>query len=221
VANTPGARFIDACVEGCAASHQALLAAVDAMEDSAFAEPSHLPGWTRAHLVGHLALNARSHVHLLACAARGEAGEQYEGGAAGRIAAIDAAAKRPPRELVGELRASIYVLEGAWAGANARAWSGTGTAASGAVLAMGDLPFLRWREAVVHLVDLDIGIGRDSWTDLWVRHELERQKMAWAASRPMGLTLLPRRALELAERDRLAWLIGRLEVDGLPPGPGL
>ncbi len=202
VANTPDARFIDACVEGCAASHQALLAAADAMEDSAFAEPSRLPGWTRAHLVGHLALNARSHVHLLACAARGEAGDQYE-------------------ELVGELRASIYVLEGAWAGANARAWSGTGTAASGAVLAMGDLPFLRWREVVVHLVDLDIGIGRDSWPELWVRHELERQKMAWAASRPMGLTLLPRRALELTERDRLAWLIGRLEVDGLPPGPGL
>jgi hypothetical protein len=37
----------------------------------------------------------------------------------------------------------------------------------------------------------------------------------------MGLTLLPRRALELTERDRLAWLIGRLEVDGLPLGPGL
>ena len=221
MASTPDARFIDACVEGCAASHQALLAAVDAMEESAFSGPSLLPGWTRAHVIGHLGLNARSHVHLLACAARGETGEQYEGGAAGRAAAIGAAAVRSPRELVDELRTSIYVLEGAWAGANAQAWSGTGTAASGAVLNMGDLPFLRWREVAVHLVDLDIGVGRDAWPDLWVRHELERQKMAWAASRPMGLTLLPRRALELVERDRVAWLIGRLDIDGLPAGPGL
>ncbi len=221
MANPPDARFIDACVEGCAASHQALLSAVDAMEESAFAGPSLLPGWTRAHVVGHLGLNARSHVHLLACAGRGEAGEQYEGAAAGRAAAIEEASSRSPRELVDELRASIYVLEGAWAGASAATWAGTGTAASGAVLAMADLPFLRWREVAVHLVDLDIGVDRGSWPDLWVRHELERQKMAWAASRPMGLTLLPAPALELAERDRLAWLIGRLEVDGLPHGPGL
>lgn len=221
MATTPDARFIDACVEGCAGSHQALLAAVDAMDGTAFAGPSLLPGWTRAHVVGHLGLNARSHVHLLACAARGETGEQYEGAAAGRAAAIEEAARRSPRELVDELRASIYVLEGAWAGATARAWSGAGRSASGASLAMADLPFLRWREVAVHLVDLDIGIGRESWPDLWVRHELERQKMAWAASRPMGLTLLPTRALELSERDRLAWLIGRLEVDGLPQGPGL
>ena len=105
--------------------------------------------------------------------------------------------------------------------ASADSWQGTGLSPSGAVVPISDLPFLRWREVAVHLVDLDIGIGRDSWPDRWVRHELERQTMAWAASRPMGLTLLPPRALDLAERDRLAWLIGRLEVDGLPPGPGL
>lgn len=221
MSHPPDARFIDACVEGCAASHQALLAAVDAMDVASFAGPSRLPGWTRAHVVGHLGLNARSHVHLLACAARGESGDQYEGGAAGRAEAIASAAARDPRELVDELRASIYVLEGAWAGASAQAWAGTGKSASGATLAMADLPFLRWREVAVHLVDLDIGIDRDSWPELWVRQELERQKMAWAASRPMGLTLLPQRAMELSDRDRVAWLIGRLDVDGLPPGPGL
>ena len=51
--------------------------------------------------------------------------------------------------------------------------------------------------------------------------ELERQKMAWAASHPMGLTQLPAAANALDERTRVAWLLGRTEVEGLPKGPGL
>lgn len=86
---------------------------------------------------------------------------------------------------------------------------------------MADLPFLRWREAVVHLTDLDIGVECGAWPQLYVRLELERQKMAWAASRPMGLTLLPSRANELPESERVCWLLGRLDVEGLPMGPGL
>ena len=215
------ARIIDACVEGCAATHQQLLAVVDDLADEKFAEPSLLPGWSRSHLIGHLALNARSHVHLLACAARGEVGEQYEGGAAGRAGAIDDAAKWPPDQARRELRRSVYELEGAWAGASATAWQGTGKNSAGAVLAMHDLPFLRWREVVVHLADLDVGIGHDQWPAAYVRMELERQKMAWAASHPMGLTQLPAAANALDERTRVAWLLGRVEVEGLPKGPGL
>jgi hypothetical protein len=56
---------------------------------------------------------------------------------------------------------------------------------------------------------------------LYVRLELERQKMAWAASHPMGLTQIPQAALKLNEKHRLAWLLQRAEVEGLPKGPGL
>jgi hypothetical protein len=86
---------------------------------------------------------------------------------------------------------------------------------------MHDLPFLRWRECVVHLTDLNVGIDHNEWPDLYVRLELERQKMAWAASHPMGLTLLPQAAVVLPEKTRLAWLLQRTEVEGLPVGPGL
>lgn len=215
------ARIIDACVEGCAATHQQLLSVVDDLDDSLFAAPCVLPGWTRSHLIGHLALNARSHVHLLACAAKGEVGEQYAGGAAGRRDAIDEASQWSPDQARRELRRSVYELEGAWAGASATAWQGTGMNTSGAVLAMHDLPFLRWREVVVHLTDLDVGIGHDTWPPAYVRMELDRQKMAWAASHPMGLTQLPAAANALDERTRVAWLLGRIDVDGLPKGPGL
>ncbi|NCX04758.1 MAG: hypothetical protein EBW68_03135, partial [Actinobacteria bacterium] len=60
-------RLLDSCVEGVAATHQRLLEVVDAMTPEQFAASSSLPGWNRTTLVGHLAMNARSYVHLLAC----------------------------------------------------------------------------------------------------------------------------------------------------------
>ncbi len=179
-----------------------------------------LPGWSRATLVGHLALNARSHVHLLECASRGETGDQYPGGPGARERGIAEVSTWTREALVRELRSAVYALEGAWAGASHDTWLGTGTLASGSVVAMHELPFLRWRESVVHLTDLDVEQGWDTWPSLYVRLELERQKMAWAASHAMGLTQLPKAALQLPENHRLAWLLQRTDVDGLPKGLG-
>lgn len=215
------ARLLDACVEGCAATHQKLLEVVDSISPEAFAEPSRLPGWSRGTLVGHLALNALSHIRLLASAARGEAGHQYEGGADGRTAAIAEASLWAPEKAVSELRKAIYALEGAWAGSTYDTWQGTGTTSSGSVISMHELPFLRWRECVLHLTDLDVGIEYDQWPSHYVRLELDRQKMAWAASHAMGLTQLPQAAMKLDENHRLAWILQRADVEGLPKGLGL
>ena len=215
------ARQMDACVAGCAATHQDLLAIVDALTPQEFAEPSLLPGWSRGTIVGHLALNAHSHIHLLACAARGELGQQYPGGPGAREAAIEEASSWSQEKATAELRKAVYSLEGAWAGSTRDTWLGTGTLASGAVVAMHELPFLRWRESVVHLTDLNVSRSWDTWPSLYVRLELERQKMAWAASHPMGLTQLPADAMKLNEKLRLAWLLQRTDVAGLPKGPGL
>jgi hypothetical protein len=86
---------------------------------------------------------------------------------------------------------------------------------------MHELPFLRWRECVVHLTDMNVGVGWETWPPLYVRLELDRQKMAWAASHAMGLTLLPKAALQLPENQRLAWLLQRTDVEGLPKGLGI
>lgn len=214
------ARQLDACVEGCAATHQLLLETVDSLDAAAFVALSRLPGWSRATLVGHLALNARSHVHLLECASRGEVGDQYPGGPGARERGIEETSTWSREALVKELRSAVYALEGAWAGATHDTWLGTGTLASGSVVAMHELPFLRWRECVVHLTDLDVGKDWDTWPSLYVRLELERQKMAWAASHAMGLTQLPKAALKLPENQRLAWLLQRADVDELPKGLG-
>jgi maleylpyruvate isomerase len=214
-------RMLDRIVEGLALSHQKLLETVDGLEPEQFSEPSLLPGWSRTTLLGHLTMNAHSFVHLMACASRGEVGEQYPGGQATRTAGIEEASSWEPAKAVSELRKAIYALEGAWAGATSDTWQGTGSMSGGSTAAMHDLPFRRWRECVIHLTDLDVGIGYNEWPDYYVRLELDRQKMAWAASHPMGLTQFPREVMQLPEKLRLAWLLQRETVDGLPMGPGL
>ncbi len=218
---TLDAKLLNECVEGCAQSHQLLLVSVDALTAQQFSEPSRLHGWTRAHIIGHLAMNAQSHVHLIACAMRGEHGQQYPGGAAQRNNDIEIASSWPHEKLVTSLRKAIYLLEGAWAGATLDAWQATATVASGASVPIHELVFNRWRETVVHLTDMNIGHEYTQWPPTYVRLELERQKMAWAASHSMGMTLLPQKVMELSEARRVAWLLQREDVEGLPLGPGL
>ena len=219
--DAPDPKLIDRIVEGCAVTHQLLLSTVDTLGPAEFAGPSRLPGWSRAHVVAHLAFNARSFVHLFTCAARGETGDQYPGGIDERSRDIEDGSAWEPERLVSELRRQVYALEGAWAGATSDIWQGTARLAGGSVVPMHEIPFRRWRESTVHLTDLDVGIGHDAWPSLYVRLELDRQKMAWAAAHPMGLTQLPRAAMQLDEHTRLAWLLQRAEVEGLPAGPGI
>ena len=51
---------------------------------------------------------------------------------------------------------------------------------------------------------------------LFVRFELDRQLMIWNSRKSMGLTVLPDAAAKLSPNHRLAWLLGRVAVDGLP-----
>lgn len=214
-------KMLDSCVEGVAATHQRLLEIVDSLTVEQFAGSSLLPGWNRKTLIVHLGLNARSHVHLLECAAKGEVGEQYIGGPSARQRAIDEMSKKSAEDVVSELRQAIYALEGQWARTSYEAWLGTAVTATGGVIAIHELPFLRWRETVVHLSDLDVGVSYEQWPNLYVRLELERQKMAWAASHSMGLTQLPQASLALSPQHRVAWLLQRAHVEGLPLGLGL
>jgi maleylpyruvate isomerase len=211
-------RDVDRCVTGAAAAHQRLLADLDAAIAGPAgldaAAPSALPGWTRAHVLTHLARNADSFVRLVEAAIRGEVAAQYPGGVAERNADIDEGSARPVQIIVDDVRRSIWRLETVWAQCTSAGWAGTGTTARGS-LAIADIPFRRWREVEVHHVDLAIGRTVDDWSPEYVRRELRLQEMAWRASRPMGLGAVPPQALALSPAHRLAWLLGRMSIDGL------
>jgi maleylpyruvate isomerase len=212
-------RTLNIHVAGCAESHQWLLQSLDELTDEQCREPSALPGWTRGHVLSHLARNAESHVHVLQCAARGEVGEQYVGGAQARKEGIETHALDSAESLVASVRKSIYALEGQWAATNSEGWQGHGVNSAGASIAMSDIVFLRWREVEVHHADLALDFTFANWNSTYVRMELDRQVMMWRASKPMGLTPVPKIALQLPPNERLAWFLGRTEVEGLPKVP--
>jgi len=212
-------RTLNIHVAGCAESHQRLLQSLDSLTDDQCREPSALPGWTRGHVLSHLARNAESHVHVLQCAARGEVGEQYVGGAKARKEGIESHAHDSAESLVSAVRKSIYALEGQWAATNSEGWQGHGVNSAGASIAMSEIVFLRWREVEVHHADLSLAFTFADWNSTYVRYELDRQVMMWRASKPMGLTPVPAQALQLSPNERLAWFLGRIEVEGLPKVP--
>ena len=87
-------------------AHQALTEHLVVMTDGAGADaalPSLLPGWTRGHVLTHIARNADSFVRLLEAAGRGEVVTQYARGVEGRNADIEAGATREWATLVDDV----------------------------------------------------------------------------------------------------------------------
>ncbi|MFM8562574.1 MAG: maleylpyruvate isomerase N-terminal domain-containing protein [Acidimicrobiia bacterium] len=212
-------------VEGLAASHQRLLSTLDPVEgpgltDEMVRRPSRLPDWTVGHVLTHLARNADSLTRLTMAAENGESVDQYPGGATGRNADIEAGAVRNARDQVADLRRSVYELEGAWAIAR-EAWFGCGRLLSGHEVPISELPLRRWREVEVHAGDLglrELGFdGPESWSTDYVRHDLALMSMQWKARGSMGLNDLPAAVATRAPHERLAWLLGRVDIDGVPP----
>jgi maleylpyruvate isomerase len=208
-------RELDRSVTGCAAAHQRLLVTLQELTDEQARRPSLLPEWTVGHVLTHLARNADGNVRMLEAANRGEAAAQYEGGMESRAADIAAGAARPAAELVADVRATIYRLEQQWAAMTAEGWEGEGLSVLGLVR-VSEVPWRRWREVEVHHADLGLGFSNADWSREYVRLELKRMTMLWSSRRPMGMTELPPQALAAAPHERLAWLLGRTEIAGLP-----
>jgi maleylpyruvate isomerase len=201
-------RDLTAAIESVARSESALVEFLKDVGPVEPSQPSRLPGWTVGHVLTHLARNADSHVAMLSGA------PQYANGAEGRNAAIESGAARPWVELVADVEAAGSALMRTYAGHSD--WAGTAHALSGE-RPMAMLPQLRQREVELHHIDLGLGYDFAALPADYVRRELRVLEMVWKARQPMGLTSFPAAALALAPTDRLAWLTGRSEPDGLEP----
>ena len=71
------------------------------------------------------------------------------------------------------------------------------------------------RETTVHHADLGLDFAWSDWDPEYVRAELARLTPLWASRKPMGLTELPPEALRAGDHHRVAWLLGRAEIEGL------
>jgi maleylpyruvate isomerase len=190
-----------ALVEGCAAAHTALLAAIADLSDDVAREPSRLPGWSIGHVLTHLARNADSVVWRLEGAALGELRDQYPGGLEQRGGDIDAGAGRPAAELVTDVRLSAGAVERAMTELPLAAWDAPSRTSRGVVEDSRAVVLSRWREVVVH--HGDVGLGPVPLPPALVAVWLPRE--------------LPRLAERSDPAELLAWVIGRGDPPVLAP----
>ena len=210
----PDERSLQRHLAGATASHRGL-AEMLGQVDVAVSAPSLLPGWTVGHVLTHLARNADSIVRVLDAAEAGNAVDRYAGGLAGRNVEIDDGSARPAAEQVADVIATSGRLDAAWS--RQTTWDGISREVDGREVTVGSLVFARWREVEVHRADLGLGYGPPDWPGDYVREDLVTMEMRWNARRPMGLTGLPDTARQLPPHVRLAWLLGRVAVEGLEP----
>jgi maleylpyruvate isomerase len=223
---------------------QRLQQAVAWLSDAEVFAPSRLPGWTRGHVLTHLARNAEGHVGMLEGALRGEPVPQYAGGADGRAADIEAGAKRPAAEQVRDLGAWSDQLVESWSRMTAEAWNFGVPTVSGPKPAW-RTAWSRWREVEIHWVDLGIDLLPQDWSRSFVELALPEQVDHLSGRLPGGASVdiddsetgrswrvgpvpgSPAYHVEGSSALLLAWLIGRLDhpaaeltaPDGLPELP--
>jgi maleylpyruvate isomerase len=207
-------------LDGARASHSALIAGLGELDDKAAHGPSLLPGWTRGHVLTHLARNADSNTGIFLAAQRGEVVAQYPGGNEQRSHDIEAGSGRSAAELAIDVESTIVRLEAAWASTPDEVWeTGTGRSGSRGEVSLAEWVFSRWRETEVHHADVGLGYTWARWPSRYVREDLRRATMAYRAQQPMGQGELPALALALVPNERLAWLLGRHWPDGLHEAP--
>ena len=139
-----------------------LLRSVEAMADDTLAGPSLLPGWTRGHVLAHVARNADGLVNLLTWARTGVETPQYPSQEV-RDADIEAGAGRPRAEHLDDLRASAARFRAAAQTLPEDRREFRVRVRGGRTLPARDLVWARLREVEIHHVDLDAGYAPADW----------------------------------------------------------
>jgi maleylpyruvate isomerase len=126
--------------------------------DAEFDEPSGLPGWTRRHVVAHVAANAEALRRLTQWAHTGERTPMYAS-ADQRDADIEAGSALSPARLREWLAEAAAKLAEDLAALPAGAWENLVSTAQGKPVPATEIPWMRTREVWIHAVDLDAGVG--------------------------------------------------------------
>ena len=219
-----------------------LLAGTAAVTDAQAREPSLLPGWTRGHLLAHLARNADGLRNLLTWARTGVMTPQYHSAAA-RDEDIEAGAGRCAAELHADVAESAAALAAEAASLPEAAWQASVHGIHGKAHPAWFTLTRRLSEVEIHHVDLDIGYRVGDWPDSFVAERLPGVAESFAGRDDAPACLVQVTGTGQAfrigpagaggearvsgpPRALLAWLIGRgdgtgLDVDPAGPAPVL
>ncbi|MFG1810142.1 maleylpyruvate isomerase family mycothiol-dependent enzyme [Streptomyces sp. NPDC049040] len=211
-----------------------LLEAVAKLSAEDLAGPSLLPGWTRGHVLTHLARNADALGNLLTWAETGEETPMYPD-AATRDREIEAGAGRPPAEQADDLRESADRFAAAVAAMPPAAWASQVAMRSGRVIAAAEVPWRRLVEVRLHHIDLGTGHTADdlpagfadrqlAWAvDGLTAHEgvapVRLHDTGSGTSWDLGAAAEPELTVSGPARALLAWVCGRGRGEGLDVSP--
>lgn len=205
--------------------------ALGSLSDEQVAQPTLLPGWTRGHILTHLARNAEGLTNLLTWAHTGIKTPMYASSDQRRLD-IEAGAHRgidAQRQDVAQAAARLLDAAGAF---TPDQWDATVGTLTVPALPASQVPWLRTRELWVHLVDLDLGVGFDGVPDDVTRALFQDVAATMHTRLDAPITLAITGAgdgpLELGPSDNatpvqvegaacdlVAWLMGRTDGRGL------
>ncbi|GAA0443106.1 maleylpyruvate isomerase [Acrocarpospora corrugata] len=217
-----------------------LLTTVAALTDADIQEPSRLPGWTRGHVITHVARSGDSLINLLTSARTGLVIPQYPSMAV-RDADIEAGAGRPAKEQFADLDESAARFLAATRELSAGDWTVRVTGNRPPDHPAWYLLMRRLREVEIHHGDLGLGYDWADWPEQYVVWDFHDTMRMWKpGSGPLSEVVVVEGdapgetwtglgegvRVEGTRRDLLAWLAGRtsgdrLNADGpLPSPPG-
>lgn len=136
---------------------QLFLSGVDGLDDVGVAAPSGLPGWSRRHLLAHVAANAEALGNLVHWAETGEETPMYASSDA-RARGIEEGSQLPAATLLAWPRSSAEKLDAAMGSLSDEQWTQLIVTAQGRTVPATEIPWMRAREVCVHAVDLGTGV---------------------------------------------------------------
>jgi maleylpyruvate isomerase len=180
-----------------------LVRTVDGFHDDEWSTPSLLPGWTRAHVVAHLALNAEALARCLGGLVAAEDSDEpptmYDSDEQ-RSEDIRALAAADASEIRARLMGGTTILDDAIVAVPGDAWATyVERTPGGRRLRAQSIPGMRLRELEIHHVDLDAGYATADWSLAFAEHLLDA----------MSKRVRPAEAFEVKPLDsQRDWVLG-------------
>lgn len=214
-----------------------LLRSAERLSDQQARQPSLLPGWSRGHLLTHVARNADSLRNLLVWARTGVETPQYSHPGE-RAEGIAAGAGRPSAELLADLASSAAALDAEAARLPDTAWAAQVAGVHGNSHPAWYTLWRRLTEVEFHHIDFDMGYTAADWPQPFATYGLAKVAAAFAGPHSPAVLLRSSDVPVVVQigpagerpvctvtgpvRLLLAWLAGRSSGTGLtaePPGP--
>lgn len=130
--------------------------AVDALSDEELRQSSALAGWTRAHVIAHMARNAEALTRLATWARTGVETPMYSSREQ-RSDDIESSSGAPTSTLRAELVTTAATLDDALTALDGTTWNTVLRSAQGRPMPALEVPWMRTREVWLHTVDLGTG----------------------------------------------------------------